>query len=281
VPELPEAETIARGLDRLIRGRRLSAARCLTAGICERSVKYPIGDRVAAVGRRGKKVLVRFRGGSTLLISLGMSGQLRRRGNGPMPAHTHMLLSFEGRDVIYVDPRRLGRLRPDRVATTMWAADGRVAAWCGGRLGPDALDVGWEDFAAAFRGRKGAIKPLLLNQRVVAGVGNIYADEVLFRAGVHPRRRVASLSARRLRRVHEAVRRVLAEAVAKCGTTFRDYVTPSGEAGGFGGFLNVYGREGEKCRRCGARIRRLSWPAGRSTFYCPRCQRDDDCLKQK
>ena len=272
MPELPEAETIARGLDALIRGRKLVGMRCLTAGICERAVKYPVGARVAEVTRRGKKVLVHFEGGTTLLVSLGMSGQLRRRPRGPLPKHTHIILNFDRVDLIYVDPRRLGRLVPSRVATTMLAPSARVAGWCDERLGPDATAVGWPGFRERVGKRRGAFKPLFLNQRILAGVGNIYADEILHRAGVHPRTPPASLDEAALRRVHRAAKAVLRKAVEACGTSFRDYVTPMGASGDFGNFLAVYGREGERCRKCGGTIKRLSWPPGRSTYYCPRCQ---------
>jgi formamidopyrimidine-DNA glycosylase len=276
MPELPEAETIARELDTLIRGRRLLGARSLTKGICERLSKYPVDARVSGVSRRGKKVLVHFDDGTALLVSLGMSGQLRRRPNGPLPKHTHMVLRFEGLDLLYVDPRRLGRLTPSRVATTMLAPDREVARWCDGRLGLDALDVSWAEFRARLALRRGAFKPLLLNQRVIAGVGNIYADEVLHHAGVHPKARPVDLSAEALRRVHRATKAVLKRAVKACGTSFRDYVTPTGASGDFGKYLAVYGREGERCRKCGSAIKRLRWPSGRSTYYCPSCQPEPD-----
>ncbi len=275
MPELPEAETIARGLDELIRGRRLLGARCLTKGICERRSKYPVGARVRAVGRRGKKVLVHFDDGTTLMVSLGMSGQLRR-GGAPRPKHTHMVLKFEGLELLYVDPRRLGRLSPARVATTLLAPEAEVARWCDRRLGPDALDVTWAEFRARFGSRRGAFKPLLLNQRVLAGVGNIYADEVLHRAGVHPKARPVDLSADGLRRVHRAAKAVLERAIKACGTSFRDYVTPTGASGDFGNSLAVYGREGERCLRCGSPVARLKWPPGRSTYYCPSCQKEPE-----
>jgi formamidopyrimidine-DNA glycosylase len=272
MPELPEAETIARGLDDLIRGRKLTRLRCLTPGICERAVNYPVGARVAAVTRRGKKVLVHFDDGTTFLVSLGMSGQLRRRPEGPLPKHAHVVLSFDGLDVLYVDPRRLGRLCPSRVATTMLAAAGRVASWCDERLGPDAAAVSWPEFRERVGRRRGALKPLLLNQRVIAGIGNIYADEILHRAGLHPQKAAASLAAAELRRLHRATTHVLRQAIDACGTTFRDYVTPTGANGDFGASLGVYGREDEPCRKCGTAIKRLPWPPGRSTHYCPRCQ---------
>jgi formamidopyrimidine-DNA glycosylase len=272
VPELPEAETIARGLDRLIRGRRLLGVKCLFRGICERRGKYPVGVRVSSVGRRAKKVLIHFDDGSTLLVSLGMSGQLRRRRGRELPPHTHLILTFEGAEILYVDPRRLGRLTPARPATTMWAPTEEVSAWCDDRFGPDANTVGWREFRERVAGRRGALKPLLLNQRVIAGIGNIYADEILHCSGLHPRAVPAELTEEQLRRLHRNTRAVLARAIKACGTTFRDYVTPTGSAGDFGDSLAVYGREGETCRKCGTAIERLSWPAGRSTYYCPACQ---------
>jgi formamidopyrimidine-DNA glycosylase len=272
MPELPEAETIARGLDGLVRGRRLLEAHCLTKGICERSAKYPVGARVAAVTRRGKKVLIHFDDGTTLLVSLGMSGQLRRRPAGPLPKHTHLVLKLGGFDLIYVDPRRLGRLTPSRVATTMLAPAAEVAAWCEARLGPDALELSWREFRERVGRRRGAVKSVLLNQRIIAGIGNIYADEVLHRAGVHPKASPAALSRDELRRVHRATKVVLNKAIKACGTSFRDYVTPTGAAGDFGYYLAVHGRE--SCRDCGTEVVRLSsWPRkDSSTYYCPRCQ---------
>jgi len=274
MPELPEAETIARELARLAVGRRLLGWRTLTPGICERRTPYPRGAKLAAVSRRAKKVILHFDNGASFLVALGMSGQLRRGNGPPLPRHTHVVLSFAGGvDVLYVDPRRLGRLTPSRPATTLLAAGPAVRRWCDERLGVDALDVSWPDFRARLAGRRGAFKPLLLNQRVIAGIGNIYADEILHRAGVHPRTPPAALTDAALRRVWRATRAVLRQAVRDCGTTFRDYITPSGAAGDFGRRLHVYGREGKPCRRCGARVVRIGWPPGRSTHYCPRCQR--------
>jgi len=273
MPELPEAETIARGLDHLARGRRLLKARVLTAGICERRVKFPVGARVRGASRRAKKVLLTFEGGATLLISLGMTGQvLRRDGNG-LPAHTHLILTFDrGLELLYVDPRRLGRLEPARVATTMLAPAEEVAVWCDGRFGAEPLDTTWPEFKRLVGGRRKVFKQLFLDQRPIAGLGNIYADEVLFRAGVYPKARPADLNDEELKRVWREMRAVLRQAIRACGTTFRDYRTATGAAGGFVTRLYVYGREGDPCRRCGKPIVRLNWPTGRSTHYCPTCQ---------
>lgn len=273
MPELPEAETIARGLDRLARGRRLLKARILTAGICERRLTFPVGAKVRGASRRAKKVLLTFEGDITLMISLGMTGQVLQRDGRSLPAHTHLILTFD-RDLefLYVDPRRLGRLEPARVATTMLAPAREVAAWCDSRFGAEPLEITWPEFKRLVGGRRKVFKQLFLDQRPIAGLGNIYADEVLFRAGVHPKARPADLGDDELKRVWREMRAVLRQAIRACGTTFRDYRTATGATGDFVKRLYVYGREGQPCRRCGRAIVRMNWPAGRSTHYCPRCQ---------
>lgn len=274
MPELPEAETIAQQLSALLVGRRLTGATLFNPEICKIGkgvATFPFGARVTSVTRRGKKIIVAFDDESAVLFSLGMSGTLRLRPD-VLPAHTHIAMNFDGTEVIYVDPRRLGRLDPRRPATALLASRPAVDAWCAARLGPDAHTVSWTEFRKRFTGRRAPIKTLLLNQKLLAGVGNIYADETLFRARVHPQARPAALNEAALKRVHAALRRVLNTAIAACGTTFRDYVTPTGGRGDFARFLKVYGRAGQKCRRCGAKIRAIAWPAGRTTHFCPRCQ---------
>jgi formamidopyrimidine-DNA glycosylase len=273
MPELPEAETIARGLDRLAHGRRLLKARVLTAGICERRLKFPVGAKVRGASRRAKKVLLTFEGDTTLMISLGMTGQVLRRDGHGLPPHTHLVLTFDrGLELLYVDPRRLGRLDPARVATTMLASAAEVAAWCDSRFGAEPLETMWPAFKRLVGGRKKVFKQLFLEQRPIAGLGNIYADEVLFRAGVHPKARPADLNDEELKRVWREMRAVLRQAIRACGTTFRDYRTATGASGDFVKSLYVYGRAGGPCRRCGHPIVRMNWPAGRSTHFCPTCQ---------
>jgi len=258
----------------LLAGRRLVGVKRLFAEICDRRVAFPVGATCLGVRRRAKKVILDFSDGSSLLISLGMTGQVRERERGPLPPHTHLVLSFEGREVIYVDPRRLGRLAASGAATTMWAARGDVNAWCDRQFGPDALDVPWEEFRRRLGASRGCIKTLLLNQKVLAGIGNIYADEALFRAGVHPRTPARDVPLEKLKKLYQALRGILRQSINASGTTLRDYVTSAGAPGDFARRLKVYGREGAACPRCGTPVRRLRWPAGRSSFYCPRCQRE-------
>jgi formamidopyrimidine-DNA glycosylase len=148
-----------------------------------------------------------------------------------------------------------------------------VAAWCDARLGAEPLAMTWRQFKAAVGGRRKVFKQLFLDQRPVAGVGNIYADEILFRAGVHPQSRPADLSDADLKRVWRSMRAVLTAAIRSCGTSFDgNYVTAEGVPGDYGSRLFVYKRAGEPCRACGAVVKQIRWPAGRSTHYCPRCQ---------
>jgi formamidopyrimidine-DNA glycosylase len=227
------------------------------------------GARVAGVSRRGKLVLIdlerRQRRTGTLLVHLGMTGRLRLdSAAAPREKHIHVVWVLSGgRELRFVDARRFG-----------WVAAAAAAAELPdlARLGPDALD-GLEPraFAESLAKSSAPIKSFLLDQRRLAGLGNIYAAEALFRAGLHPR-----TPARRVRPKSEvlrrAIRHTLALGIRNCGTSFRDFVDANGEPGTNLDALLVYGRQGEACRRCGGRIRR-SVDAGRSTFFCPRCQR--------
>ncbi len=273
MPELPEVETVRRALETAVagcavtavRGRPVRLRRPLEPEAIARGLR---GRRLEGFRRRGKFLLLDVSGGGSLLVHLGMSGRLRLWGAGTAPPpHTHLVLALDdGRELALVDPRRFG--------LAVWlppgaeACDPSLAA-----LGPDALHPRLPDLlAAALEGRRAAVKALLLDQRVVAGIGNIYASEALHRAGVHPARPAGSLSRGRRRRLAAAVREVLEEAVARGGTTLRDFAGVDGSAGMFRPQLSVYGREGRPCPRCGARVR-CGAVAGRSTWWCPRCQR--------
>ena len=273
MPELPEVETVRRSLLPHLVGRRVTAVAAATVrlrlGIEPGQWAALVGRRVTALERRGKFLLAGL-GDATAVLHLGMSGRLTvepcRR---PAAPHTHLRLRLAGGgELRLADPRRFG------VALVL-----PTAALAGfaplARLGADALlgDVEAALAAAAARSRS-PIRSLLLDQRVLAGVGNIYAAEALARAGVHPLRPSSSLSRARVRRLAGAVVAVLAEAVAAGGTTLADggFADATGNPGEFAVRLDAYGRAGEPCRRCGARIRRLV-AAGRSAFYCPRCQR--------
>ena len=263
MPELPEVETICRALAPRLEGRRLLEAEFFERRVLEgppaRVAARLRGQTVRTLRRHGKHLLVEFDSGSLLAIHLGMTGHLHWGGE-PGP-HTRAVLTFDNGRVLYDDPRMFGRLElceklPRRIA----------------RLGPEPLHIPAAEFVERLHARRGAIKPLLLNQTFLRGLGNIYTDEALFRAGIHPRAIAARLAPDRARKLHRAIRQVLNAAIASGGTTISDYVDTEGQPGGFQFQLQVYGRTGEPCPRCAAPIRRIVI-AQRGTHFCPQCQR--------
>jgi formamidopyrimidine-DNA glycosylase len=274
MPELPEVETVLRGLKARALGRRVTAVEVRHAGAIAGSPEHFTarlkGRRMAAMERKGKAIGVELRSdgaqpSSYLLIRLGMTGQVTVNAcDAPLEPHTHarMRLDDGKEEIRFCDPRRFGRLR----CCTREELDAIF-----GRLGPDAQRITEEEFLAAMRGRRGAIKSWLMNQQVLAGLGNIYADEALFIAHLHPLTQPGRVPREKARRLYRAIRNVLGRAVAQQGTTFRDYVDIEGRPGNFTPRLRVYQRTGKPCRRCKTRIRRIV-VAGRSSHFCPRCQ---------
>lgn len=276
MPELPEVETVRRDLEPALAGTRVTAVwtsgkplRLLRPVDAAALARAAVGHRVEAVRRRAKYLLVDLDGDDSVVVHLGMSGQLRvMPGATPRPAHTHVALALDGgRELRFIDPRRFGLVavvrRGDEEALPELAI-----------LGRDPLAPALDGAAlhAMTRGARCAIKSFLLDQRRVAGVGNIYACEALFEARIHPGTLAGRLSRARAEALAAAVVRVLERGIANRGTTLRDYVDVAGEAGANQRELRVYGREGEACpRRDGGRIRRVTTQA-RGTFYCPRCQ---------
>jgi formamidopyrimidine-DNA glycosylase len=269
MPELPEVETTVRGLERVLEGRRLARVEVRRADL-RRAFPEDLGQRltgatVTSLGRRAKFGLIGTDRGDTLVFHLGMSGHWRI--DPPVRGvHDHLLLETEdGHALALNDARRFGSV--DLVTT------GALADWPPfAALGPDALiplDGRW--FRRRFAGRRGPVKPLLLDQRTVAGLGNIYACEALHRAGIHPARAGGAIGVARLDRLAAAIPEVLGEAVSAGGSSLRDFVSPDGTLGYFSKSFAVYGREGEPCA-CGGTVKRIV-QGGRSTFYCPRCQR--------
>jgi formamidopyrimidine-DNA glycosylase len=270
MPELPEVETTVRGLVPVLEGRRLVSVEARRADL-RRAFPEDLrqrltGARVTRLGRRAKYGLIDTDRGDTLVFHLGMSGRWRIDPDS-VGTHDHFLLETdEGRRLALNDPRRFGSL--DLVATASLGEWPPFAV-----MGPEPLG---EDFTAAslmeaLEGRSAPIKALLLDQRIVAGLGNIYVCEALHMAGISPSRAAGRISRPRLERLVEAIRTVLLAAIEAGGSTLRDYARPSGELGYFSRQWQVYGREGADCH-CGAAIRRRS-DSGRSTFFCPRCQR--------
>ena len=273
MPELPEVEVLRRGLERALVGSSILTAEIRNPSLRERvdlrSVRSrSIGRKIVSVGRRAKYLILGLEGGSSLVIHLGMSGRVTlAEVEKPVEKHEHAsFLLSSGLTLRFRDPRRFGlilALASDRVASDRH--------FC--RLGIEPL--GPDMTAAALReksrGRRAPIKSFLMDSRIVVGLGNIYATEVLFRAGIHPRRSAGRISYRRWLLLAEAIRAVLEQAIAEGGTTLNDFRGADGSPGYFQVSLAVYGREGEACPDCAGAIRRIV-QSGRSTFYCPRCQ---------
>jgi len=277
MPELPEVETVRRHLACALSGRTLERVRVrrndmLKGGWRCRALEQELtGLRVGEIGRRGKNLIIELSGTAVLLAHLGMTGRLCvADADAPAEEHTHLIADLcDGRRLIFRDPRRFGHLE--------LCADGRVDD--SETLRNVGLDAMAGEFTARrlgemLAGRTAPVKAALLDQRRVAGIGNIYACEAMFRAGIPPEARCGELSDEQLRRLHRAIRRVLSEAIAAEGATIASYVTGAGVPGGFRERLRVYGREGERCRTrgCAGVIERIV-QSNRSTFYCPACQR--------
>ena len=273
MPELPEVEPVARGLRAALPGRRILEVRLGKTDFIEdpASVERDLpGRQIAGVQRHGKFLILELEplNGSardiSLLIHLGMTGQLVTcPQESSVTPHTHAFFVLDdGRELRYTDIRRFGSIRilPE-------GSRGAVL----GDLGLDALAATEEEFLARLRGRRARIKALLLDQRVLRGMGNIYTDESLWRAKIHPMRLGANLKDAALRRLHRAVQQVLTEAIRMRGSSISDYVDSEGCRGGFQARHRVYQRKGKKCSRCGAVIRRTI-VAGRSSYFCPGCQ---------
>ena len=286
MPELPEVETVVRDLARRVLGARVEdvwtsaqSLRGRTAVDVTALRAAILGATIEAVRRRAKYVLCELSTGSVLLVHLGMTGNLYVASpRAEREPHTHLVFKLRGArvrrdgpraelELRFVDPRRFGLCRV--VPRAELDALPELV-----KLGPEPLERGFgvAELRAAFRNSSRDLKVLLLDQTRIAGIGNIYASEALWVAGISPRAVPARLGTERLRRLHAAIREVLLEAIANRGTTFRDFADPQGRPGLHGQKLHVYARAGEACERCGAAIRTIVL-GQRSTFFCPRCQR--------
>ena len=271
MPELPEVETTVRGLGHVLKGRRIARVEARRADL-RRAFPADLGQRltgatVTSLGRRAKYGLVHTDRGDTMVFHLGMSGAWRVDPDD-LGKHDHLLLETEeGRRLHLRDPRRFGSV--DLVATD------KLEQWPAFKaLGPEPLggdiDGGW--LKRKFAGRTAAVKLLLLDQRVVAGLGNIYVCEALFRARIDPRKPAGKISRAKLDALAEAIPAVLEEAIRAGGSTLKDFAAPDGELGYFSNQFDVYDREGKSCPGCAGKVERIV-QGGRSTFFCPSCQR--------
>ena len=280
MPELPEVETVRRGLAERVVGRTIEAVeigrlRTVRRTSAQEVVDGLTGATVLEAGRRGKYLLCRLDTGDTMMVHLRMTGQLLlARAGSPRPPHTHVVLRLSGEppeELWFVDPRTFGEVvvfDPDHVEVEL----PEVA-----RLGLDPLADGIDPttLRALLAGRRTRLKALLLDQAVIAGIGNIYADEILHRARLHPDRSAGSLRPAEVRRLHDAMHDVLLAAVGAGGSTLGDnqYVDLMGSGGSYQDDHRVYGRAGERCPTCGRGTIRRTVTAGRSTHFCPFCQR--------
>jgi formamidopyrimidine-DNA glycosylase len=273
MPELPEAQTIVGDLRRHVMGRLLAGADVahpdvLVGPLDPRGLDAAVrGNRIEAVERRGKNVVLRLSTGARLLINLGMTGRLVSSGAPAAAGLGHVAVAFRFQDggaLLFDDARRFGRVA--LLSPEAWRR--RTA-----ELGLEPLDEGFtvDALRALVRATRSPVRNLLLDQRRIAGIGNIYANEALYRACIRPRRRARTLTRRETALLRDAIVAVLRDAIRARGTTLRDYRDGNGEAGGFEPLLEVYGREGEPCPRCGTPIRRVVL-TNRSAFYCPSCQ---------
>lgn len=273
MPELPEVETVRRMLDAHVLGRTVARARLsdkkLRTAISPAAFRKLVGRAIESTGRHGKYLFVHFSGGVTLLSHLGMSGRWLFSDGEPTDElpHVHATLVFaDGSWLRFQDPRRFGLVRV--VASERLTKEPELA-----RLGPDPIAAPPDpaDLRERARGRTVAVKAFLLDQGEIAGVGNIYASEILHRTGVHPARKAGSIREPEWSAIAVETRRVLEEAIDRMGTTFSSYRTLWNEPGQYGERLLVYDRAGQPCRRCGRPIRR-SVIGQRSTYFCPSCQ---------
>jgi len=282
MPELPEVETVVRGLRPLLVGRTFARVRTfapptsieVSSTLRRRKLDRALpGRTILQISRRGKNILIALSGDTTLWVHLKMTGKFRYvEPSAPRDKHDLVTFDFaphgdrEFRQLRFHDYRRFGRLRlyPD---DELWRQDGLAD------LGPEPLEISSDDFISLCRRRARMVKPALLDQTFLAGIGNLYADEALHAARIHPTRLTSSLSRRKLVELHSHIQRILRQSIKHMGTTVFSFAHLNDESGSFQNFLNVYGREGGPCRFCEGKIVRVKMGA-RSAHYCPRCQRD-------
>ncbi len=270
MPELPEVETLANQLRKNVLGRKISKFLILERSViktdsAEFGTRLP-GETIRRVSRRGKYICLEL-GGSFLWFHLGMTGQLRWQGKPDTTAHLCCRIEFDGaaKSLFFFDVRKFGRVLLSGKNPEDFP-DGLKA------MGAEPFDLDDEMFTALFKNRTGRIKSLLLNQHLIAGIGNIYADESLFRAEINPKRRPSRMKPGEFVTLRSAICETLQEAIAAGGSTIDDYIHTNGSSGKFQDYHKVYGRSGKNCVKCAGEIRRVVL-AGRSSFFCPRCQK--------
>jgi formamidopyrimidine-DNA glycosylase len=270
LPELPEVESVRRAIAPVLEGRRLEHVEISDIRLTRPEdplivASELIGERVEHVDRRGKYLVVRFASDRALLIHLRMTGSLRADALAGDPYRRALLTLDDGSDVAYRDVRRFG--------TWLLLEPGELEPYLGARLGEEPLVTAFtaKGLGERLEGRRAALKAALLDQRTLAGLGNIYVDEALWYSKLHPRRPAGSLDRDELRRLHRAIRKALELGIARQGSTLTDYRLPDGSSGSMQKEFKAYGRDDEPCDRCGTALAKTR-VAGRGTWFCPRCQ---------
>ncbi|NIO49490.1 MAG: bifunctional DNA-formamidopyrimidine glycosylase/DNA-(apurinic or apyrimidinic site) lyase [Candidatus Aminicenantes bacterium] len=276
MPELPEVETIAQRLSSKLKSLEISSVRIIYPPVLKNedlSIIHDLkGRKVAGVRRRGKMLLIDFERNLSLLVHLKMTGQLLFcPKEEPSDKHTHFILSFkdEKRELRFRDVRKFGFISCIRNLDISCVAELK-------NLGPEPLEIDSTFFKKLFQGRKARLKSLLLNQNFIAGIGNIYADEILFQAKLHPLTPASNLGDNDLKQLLKAMREVLRKAIIHKGSSIRTFTNAEGQRGKFQNYHRVYGRESLSCFICREKIKRLRL-GGRSSFYCPSCQKEKNC----
>ena len=271
MPELPEVQTVVDSLKSKIKGLEIIDVEVKADKIVATPdiVDFKSGlngNRIEDITRRGKYIIIHLASGEYLVTHLRMTGQLLYTNDETeMTKHTYIVIQFQNKHQLrFVNPRKFGRMY---FVTDLDDAGSLM------ELGPEPLDEGFtfDRFKASFKNRRGMIKPLLLNQKFLAGLGNIYVDESLHLSGIYPERKADTLNEEELKRLYQAIRKVLRDGIKHRGTTKWDYVDSSGKAGEHQNYLQVYDREDEVCYNCGKEIERIK-VGGRSSYFCPRCQ---------
>ena len=269
MPELPEVQTIVSGLKKTVLGKKIKSifsdsSRVLSGKDFSREL---VEGKIVDVKRRSKFIIIELSNNRAILIHLGMTGNLfYLKKEAPKEKHDHLILRFSDNSQLrYNDPRKFGKIKIVNLPELKNLPE--IS-----QLGPEPLKISLNDFANIFRKRKGRIKTSLLNQKLLAGLGNIYSDETLFDAKIHPLTKIDTLNPEKLKSLYCSIKKILKKAIQAGGTSVDNYLNVDGEKGFFQFKLKVYGREGEPCPRCGARIKRIRINQ-RSSHYCPRCQK--------
>jgi formamidopyrimidine-DNA glycosylase len=272
MPELPEVETIVRRLRLSLIGQKIRSVQVINPKILRCSKKVFVqtltGAIIRKITRKGKLILIDLEPGWTMILHLKMTGQvLIEPHSTPVDQHTQVIFHFDSMDfqMCYRDIRKFGFFN-------VVQADSRACLTYLNRLGPDPFEISSDQFARIILSRKKSIKSLLLDQSLISGLGNIYVDESLFKAKIHPLCKSESLSLAQIKNLHRIIKKILSQAISKQGSTLRNYRRPDGMTGGFQSYHQVYGRTGLLCPFCRSPIQKIR-VAGRGTHYCPSCQR--------